>query len=392
MVPFVAEGRKHHLDWLRVIAFGLLIPFHAGMLYSSWSYPLKSPRLLPELDWLLMLFTPWRLALIFLISGVASNFLIAKLGPGPFARDRLRRLLPVILFGVLVVNAPQTWIRATANGMTHSGLGEFWWAYLRNDQSVLKAPGMVMPRWDHLWFLLYLLPYALLFALWRRLKGARQMPNVPLIGLLLAPAIWLVVTSMVVERIWPRTDALFNDWGQHLQWLGCFLTGVILASSADSWRWMETCRQASLGLCLLLGATLLADHALWLRNAIPAPWSWISYDVFSGLFAWGAILALCGYSARYLNRPSPQLSYLNTAILPIYVLHQPLLFLAAFAVFRLRLPLVVEATILIAFTMLGALGIYHFIIRPIGVMRFFFGLRKSVSRAPTASPASTAVN
>jgi glucans biosynthesis protein C len=380
MRPLVAEGRKHHLDWLRVLAFGLLIPFHAGMLYNSWSFPLKSPRLVPELDWLLMLSTPWRLALVFLISGVASHFLIAKLGPGPFAHDRVRRLLPVIFFGMLVVNAPQTWIVATANGMTRSGIGEFWWAYLRNDQSVLKPPGMAMPRWDHLWFLLYLLPYALLFALWRKLRGERQMPSVPLIGLLLAPAIWLVVTNMAVDKILPGTDNVFNDWGQHLKWSGCFLTGVMLAPRADAWRWMEKWRRVSLGLCFLLGAMLLAAHALWLHNAIPSPWSWISYDVFSGLFAWGTILAGCGYAARYLNRPSPQLSYLNTAILPVYVLHQPLLFLAAFAIFPLRLPLAVEATILIAFTMLGGLVIYHFAIRPFRIMRFSFGLRQPASR------------
>jgi hypothetical protein len=182
MGQFVAEGRKYHLDWLRVLAFGLLIPFHVGMLYNSWSYPLKSPRLVPELDWLLMLSTPWRLALVFLISGVASRFLITKLGPGPFARDRVRRLLPVILFGMLVVNAPQTWIVATANGMTHSGIGEFWRAYLHNDQSVLKPPGMTMPRWDHLWFLSSLVPavsIAVCFVICALAEAQGRAPDAP---------------------------------------------------------------------------------------------------------------------------------------------------------------------------------------------------------------------
>ena len=144
--------RKYHLDWLRVLAFAALIPFHVGMLYVGWFYPMKSPRLAPDVEWLLMLFTPWRLALVFLIAGVASYHLITKLGPGAFARDRLRRLLPVILFGMLVVNAPQTWIVARAHGLTHASLLAFWPGYLTR------------PRWDHLWFLRYLLPYGLLFA------------------------------------------------------------------------------------------------------------------------------------------------------------------------------------------------------------------------------------
>ena len=140
--------RKYYLDWLRVLAFALLIPFHVGMLYASWFYPLKSPRLAPPVEWLLMLSTPWRLALVFLIAGVASRHLIVKLGAGGFARDRVRRLLPVILFGMLVVNAPQTWIVAKAHGLTDAGLGQFWLAYLHNGQQVMKPPGMVMPRWD----------------------------------------------------------------------------------------------------------------------------------------------------------------------------------------------------------------------------------------------------
>lgn len=386
------EGRKYNLDWLRVLAFGLLIPFHAGMLYNSWAYPMKSPRLVPELDWLLMMSTPWRLALVFLISGVASHVMIDKMGPGAFARARVQRLVPVILFGMLVVNAPQTWIVATAHGLTSARFGEFWWAYVRSDQSVLKPPGMAMPRWDHLWFLLYLLPYALLFALWRKLRGTRRIPDPPLIALLLAPAIWLVLTNLAVEKIWPATDSLFNDWGQHLKWSGCFLTGILLASRADFWRWAETRRRLSLALCALFGSMLLADHALWLRKAIPAPWDWISYNVLASLFAWGALLAMLGFSVRYLNRPSPALSYLNTAILPVYVLHQPLLFAAAFVLFPLRLPIGLEAAILTAFSILGSVAVYHTLIRPFGVMRFCFGLRRQATplrRAAATLPVRT---
>jgi len=367
------EARKYHLDWLRVLAFGLLIPFHVGMLYASWAYPIKSPRLAPGVDWLLMLFTPWRLALVFLIAGVASRHLIGKLGPGGFARDRLRRLLPVVLTGMLVVNAPQTWIVAQAHGLTHADFGTFWWAYLRGDQSVLSPPGMAMPRWDHLWFLLYLLPYTLLFALlW---KGVRRMPALPLSWLLTAPGLWLTITGIVVDRWWPRTDTVFNDWGQHLQWLGLFAAGVALAMRGDAWQWLRERRRSSLGAALGCGLLLLGDHALWLSGALTPPLSWASYDIISALFGWATILTVLGYAACHLNRPSGALRYLNTAILPVYVLHQPILFLAAVALFPLRLPLAAEAALLIAVTLLGSFAIYHFAIRPFAVPRFLFGLK-----------------
>src|SRR5471030_3340793 len=103
-------SRKYFLDWLRVCAFVVLIVFHVGCLYATWDYNIKSPRLVPMIDWALLALTPWRMALLFVISGVASRHLLAKLGAGGFARDRLRRLLPVILFGALVVIPPQTYI------------------------------------------------------------------------------------------------------------------------------------------------------------------------------------------------------------------------------------------------------------------------------------------
>ncbi len=362
--------RKYYLDWLRVTAFGLLIPFHVGMLYVGWFYPLKSPRLVPQLEWLLMLFTPWRMALVFFISGVASRHLIARLGAGGYARDRLRRLLPVILLGMLVVNAPQSWTVALAHGLTHADLWTFWGAYLRGDH---RITGMTTPRWDHLWFLLYLLPYALVFAaMWR---WTRRLPGLPVAALIVLPAAWLVVTGMLEDTLWPRTDALFNDWAMHLRWAGLFGFGIAAATREAFWNWLQSHR-AMLSVLALLGAMLLVmQHAMALQSAHVPPVNWLSYDVLSGLFGWSVILAVCGHAQHLFNRPSPQLSWLNTAVLPVYVLHQPLLFAAAWLLFPLRLPLAIEAALLAAVTLAGAVTVYAVAVQPFRVTRFLFGLK-----------------
>src|ERR1700753_3414880 len=140
--------------------------------------------------------------------------------------------------------------------------------------------------------------------------------------LLTLPALWLVLTGFLQERVWPRTDNPFNDWGAHLQWAGLFVSGVMLAARPEAWRWMEARRGMLALLAVLLGAGLLADHALWLDGELVPPLSWIGYDTLAGLYCCTMILALCGFAARYLNKPSATLSYFNTAILPIYVLHQ----------------------------------------------------------------------
>src|SRR6202012_2969146 len=134
---------------------------------------------------------------LFFISGVASRFLIARLGPGAFAADRVRRLLPVILFGLLVVIPPQTYVELVSKGVTHQTYWDFWLhSYLAADQTMVRPLHKTMPTWDHLWFIVYLFFYTLMFALAFRLShwGARRnavLFRAPLQLLLLAPALLL---------------------------------------------------------------------------------------------------------------------------------------------------------------------------------------------------------
>ncbi len=349
-----------------MLAFGALIFFHVGMLYVSWHYGLKSPRLYPGIEPCMTALSAWRLALLFLISGVASRFLIDKLGPGAYARDRLRRLLPVILTGMFVVIPPQTYVVLVSRGVTQMDFPTFWLTqYLRANQTLVHPLGMTMPTWDHLWFLVYLLIYTLAAAgvIWagRRLKTRVGPPVSPWV-LIFAPPVWLALTNLLILTKAPITDALVNDWGAHLKWLGLFVTGLAAARQDRFWAMLEVHRGKAL-------ATAVALLAVQLRVNDPA-WS-----VVSGLYAWAAICALCGFTRATLNRPSPLLSHLNEAVLPIYVLHQPILMVTAFWLFPLRLLLPVEVLLLVGTTGLGSFAIYGAFIRPFAVTRFLFGLK-----------------
>ena len=360
------ESRKYFLDWLRVTAFGLLILFHVGMLYVSWQYNLKSPRLFPGIEPLMNALSAWRLALLFLISGVASYSLIDKLGVAAFVRDRVRRLLPVILIGMYVVIPPQTYVVLVSRGITHMDYPTFWWTqYLRANQTLVRPLHMTMPTWDHIWFLVYLLIYALMAAgaIWagRRL-GVRALPSVPSGLLICGPAVWLAFANVLILIEWPTTQALVNDWGGHLKWVGVFVTGLLAARQDRFWALLEAHRGKTLAVTAVLLAILFRiNDPVW--------------SVVSGLYGWAAICTLCGFAKAALDRPSPLLTHLNEAVLPIYVLHQPILLITAFWLFPLRLPLPVEVTLLVGATGLGSLAIYEFMIRPFPVVRFLFGLK-----------------
>jgi glucan biosynthesis protein C len=379
------ETRKYFLDWLRVVAFALLILFHVGMLYVTWHYNLKSPRLAPGIEWTMSALSAWRMPLLFVISGVASAFLIGKLGPGRFALDRLRRLQPVILFGMFVVIPPQTWIELVSKGVTHQSYLHFWWfSYLAADQTPVAPLHKTMPTWDHLWFLVYLFLYSMLLAAGIAVAHrVRATPakglRLPIAVLLIAPALWLAASSVLIDLKFPLTDALTNDWGGHIRWVGMFATGLICARQPGFWDGLRDHRWKLAGAAaVLLAVQSRTNEAMW--------------SAISGLYAWAMVCTVCGFACRHLDRPSAVLSHLNEAVLPIYVVHQPILLFAAYWVFPLRLPLPLEALLIAAITGLGSLAIYEVAIRPFAVTRFLFGVKPKAAAAGPSPAMAQAVS
>ena len=381
-----SDTRLHHLDWLRVLAFGLLIFYHTGMLYVTWPFHVKSPRLVPGVEWAMVLANPWRLALLFFVSGVASRFLIGKLGPVRFARDRFGRLFPALVFGMLVVVPPQAWFELATRGRFAGGYLEFWTRhYLVADRSV----GTIVPTWNHLWFLVYLLFYCLVLAALAAGWRGRRTLECPTPALLVAPGLWLATANVLANEWRPDTHAFIDDWAGHLRWIGLFVAGLLAARSDRFWEAVRTRRRALAGAALALALAFVgvraALHAGWAGDR----WDGPVYALSSAAFGWTAILALLGLASEHLNRPSPALSYLNVAILPVYMLHQTVLIALGVLLFPLRLPLALEGGLVVAGTFAACLLLYELAIRRVAVLRFCFGLKRR--DAALAAPSRTVV-
>lgn len=377
--------RKYYLDWLRVLAFLCLIVFHVGCLYASWDYNIKSPRPEPQIDWVLLALTPWRMALLFIISGVASRFLIVKLGARRFSLDRARRLIPVILVGIFVVIPPQTYIMLLDRGLLHVGYFHFWvYSYLAADQSLVAPLHRTLPTYDHLWFIVYLLVYTLIFAalaallrvLVKLLPAMRfALPRPPVSFLLVMPVLWLMAANFLIERRWPVTFYLLNDWGSHFKWAGLFVIGILCAPRDDFWTHLRQRRRMLVVLSLIFLILQSLCRANWLAGRFDPVTGALAWSAATSLYGCAMMGALCGYAQVHLNHRSALLTHLNEAILPIYVLHQPILLISAYLIFPAKLPLPVEAALLFGITGLGALAIYEVAIRPFQVMRVLFGLK-----------------
>ena len=82
------DERLYGLDWLRIGAFALLILYHIGMFFVPWEWHVKTAQPQEWLELPMMAINPWRLALLFVVSGFASRILLNKMkGAGAFVRD-----------------------------------------------------------------------------------------------------------------------------------------------------------------------------------------------------------------------------------------------------------------------------------------------------------------
>jgi len=77
------------------------------MYYVTWDWHVKSVNASNAIEPLMKLSAPWRLGLLFLVSGVATRWMLNKFSVGSFIRQRSARLLIPLVFGMLVVVPPQ---------------------------------------------------------------------------------------------------------------------------------------------------------------------------------------------------------------------------------------------------------------------------------------------
>src|ERR1019366_8509217 len=118
--------RLTDLDWVRIGAFALLIFYHVGMFYVPWDWHVKSPRILPDLEIPMLLINPWRLLLLFIVSGAATRFMTAKMKPGALFGARSKRLLLPLLLGMLVVVPPQSYLQVVESYGFHGNFFSFY--------------------------------------------------------------------------------------------------------------------------------------------------------------------------------------------------------------------------------------------------------------------------
>ncbi len=362
------------------MAFGLLILFHTALVYSPYDWHVQSEHRLSWMPQLLTLTGPWRLTLLFLVSGAAMSFLTARRTPGQVLKARFERLGPPLLMGVLLLVSIQSWIEAMDNG---------WWGadYLGWLGHEFGPEGLMdgVP-FNHLWFVNYIAAYSVVVVLLMLRPGLIERlagwlaPLVAGARVVWVPLLYLVAIRLTLYPLFGSTNALVGDWYNHAQSLGAFLFGFLLARHEPLWQALEHYRRLTLFIALAVLPVLVFQAGYFPNN--------IAYDAakfaIQATYQWAVIATILGYGSRYLRqKDGPVLRYLTDAVFPLYLAHQTILVVAVWLIRPAGLAPLLEATILGIITFGGSLLIYE-VVRRVGWLRPVWGLKPFPPARPPA--------
>jgi hypothetical protein len=195
--------RRYDLDWLRALAVLVLVPFHTARIFDIWEpFYAKSDRVSEALSYIIGAVSPWHMPLFFLLAGAATWFALGFRSGGQYVKERLMRLIVPLVFGLLVVVPPQSYLGALTYGEFEGSFLQYYPRFLQigvtGDLSGYMGgftPGL-------LWFILFLFVVSIvalpLLLYLRRGKGQRIIDRLAIL-LDSGPAnLWWFVLPLII--------------------------------------------------------------------------------------------------------------------------------------------------------------------------------------------------
>ena len=343
--------RRYDIDWLRVIAIGLLLIYHIAIIFQPWAMFVgfvKSDEFLEGLWKPMTMLNVWRIPLLFYVSGMGLYFAMRKRNWKQLLLERTKRILLPFLFGIVAITTLHMFVFQLFYNMP---LGYF-------------------PHQGHLWFLGNIFVYVIiLLPLFYYLKKAGNGKIKWMLSSLMGhpggPLLISLFFVLEVVLVKPQLFALYaQTWHGFFNGFLAFFFGFLFVYSGKvfwqtvlKWRWLY------IGLAAILFGIryfIFATEAPGYLTAIESN-CWI-FGVF-------------GLGYKYLNKPSKTLSYLSQAAYPVYIIHMFVLYAGALFILPLKISILLKFIAIVVFTGAGCFLIYEFALRRIGFLRPLFGLR-----------------
>ncbi|MFZ2905458.1 MAG: acyltransferase family protein [Cyclobacteriaceae bacterium] len=347
-------NRRYDIDWIRVIAIGLLLLYHTAIGFQPWGMMIGF--IATKEPWV-SLWTPmamlnvWRIPLLFFVSGMGVYLALQNRNWKQLVAERTTRIFIPFVFGIFCIIPIHVYS---------------WQYYYGMKPAYVADPG-------HLWFLGNIFVYVLLFMpvfyYMKRNEGGRVAQTMKKImsspfGLLLVFGFFIAEILLIDPQIYELY--VMTAHGFFLGLIAFFFGFCFMMGGEGFWKMIVTWRWLFLAVGFILFMLRVVLAVVTMRLLIPVE-----------SLCW--ILAVLAFGHRYLNKPSQTLQYLSAAAYPVYIVHMIFLYLGSMLIFPLPIAVELQFVLTLLFTVAGCVGAYE-IIRRVNFLRPLFGLRFECAR------------
>lgn len=375
--------RLYYLDWLRVLAFGLLFLFHSWRPFDHFPWHIKNEEQTIAFDILTMFTHGWRMFLIFLVSG-AGTWLAMRARKDKFMMDRVKRLLVPFFFGIFLIIPPQRFYEwVVFDGFTGDYI-DFLSAYPAQQLDANMGASLLL--WfghlgTHIWYLPFLFVMTLLsLPLLKAIRNGRinfrklkKIMSTRLgIFILVVP---MLIFRIVLKPVFPE----YTDWADFLVYLWPFLYGFIFMADREFLDIVKQRMWLFLNVGVLASTTFiymssLGDQYIQAYMVPEFNLLHVSTSIIAMIIALSWIMFFLALFARTMNFNHKLLIPANISILPVYVLHQSLIIVFGYYIVGTELNSWLKF-LAIAFSAIPASILLYKLIQTNNVTRFLFGLK-----------------
>lgn len=379
--------RLHYLDWLRVLSlFGVFI-FHSVHPFDFIDWQIKNATLSLSVSYFIVFLYPWGMPLFFMISGAGTSFALQRRGDREYSIERVQRLLIPFIVGSIILTPIQAYYEMIHKGLfsgsflTFLSDGTLLNFYLNRARSVGLSPMIFGALGYHLWFLGFLFLFSLLaLPIFRWLtgeKGSRFTETlVSLVSKRTGILLWVIplaLTQIALRPSFPNE----HDWAGFVYEFIFFIYGFLLFSDQRFLKSLMRDWWIILVLSLVSTILILSRVSVSMMDTPSAPPSLVELLITWGVFSvnsWSWTVLLLLFGMKYLDFDNIWLKYGKQAILPFFLIHQPVIIVFAFYVVQWDASIPIKLLSVLCGSFLVIFGIYELLIKRMRVLRELLGI------------------
>ncbi|MBE16644.1 MAG: hypothetical protein CL867_10375 [Cytophagaceae bacterium] len=364
--------RRYDLDVLRVLSVFAVFIHHVCMPFNGDGFHIMNATHSKVLDDIMVYFEQFRLPLLFLVSGVGTVYACKQYSWTHFIKQRSKRLLLPLVFGVLVIVPPQMYYE------NPSLYNSFWAGYFQIIEGL---------ETNHLWFIELLFYISLgcipLIGFLKSNKSKKIKEHIQAYTKRFGMLSWVVVLIVLrcsTKYYFPSDSKDLLNLSFSTYYGFFFVAGILLTHAESLWEHIANHRRQYLyTVCIV--TTLFYTYYLvpkqWVAPYMPLALRWSLWYALGAMVSWSVILTAIGYAKTYVNTPSKWLAYCNEAVYPFYILHQTVIVALGYYIIQLESSILIKIILLFFSALLCIITIYTLLIYRIKILRILFGMKST---------------